>query len=235
MHKTRQMSDTMLLGVFLAFAGGFMDAYSYILRDQVFANAQTGNMLLFGVYVSEGNFIVAKDYICPVLAFTMGIIISDVVHYLVQIKSEIERLHWRQVAVAIELVILFGVGFISQQGNLVANGFLSMACGIQVESFRKIHGNGIATTMCIGNLRSATSNLYSYIIEKKKSGLRKFILYFIVIVCFVFGAIIGNICIQVLQERAIWVDAFVLCICLLLMFKEEIEIEEKISICRRKN
>ena len=49
MKQTRQMSETIKLGILLALSGGFMDAYSYIQRDQVFANAQTGNMLLFGV------------------------------------------------------------------------------------------------------------------------------------------------------------------------------------------
>ena len=53
MNKTRQMSETIRLGMLLAVSGGFMDAYSYIERDQVFANAQTGNMLLFGVNLSE--------------------------------------------------------------------------------------------------------------------------------------------------------------------------------------
>ena len=41
MNKTRQMSETIRLGMLLAVSGGFMDAYSYIERDQVFANAQT--------------------------------------------------------------------------------------------------------------------------------------------------------------------------------------------------
>lgn len=49
MKQTKQMSESMRLGMLLAMSGGFMDAYSYIQRDQVFANAQTGNMLLFGV------------------------------------------------------------------------------------------------------------------------------------------------------------------------------------------
>ena len=55
MKQTRQMSETIKLGILLALSGGFMDAYSYIQRDQVFANAQTGNMLLFGVNLSAGN------------------------------------------------------------------------------------------------------------------------------------------------------------------------------------
>ena len=45
----KQMSESIELGIVLAASGGFMDAYSYIMRDHVFANAQTGNMLLLGV------------------------------------------------------------------------------------------------------------------------------------------------------------------------------------------
>lgn len=49
----KQMSESIELGIVLAASGGFMDAYSYIMRDHVFANAQTGNMLLLGVSISE--------------------------------------------------------------------------------------------------------------------------------------------------------------------------------------
>ncbi|MBC8862671.1 DUF1275 domain-containing protein, partial [Escherichia coli] len=48
MARSRQISESIGLGLLLALAGGFMDAYSYIERGQVFANAQTGNILLFG-------------------------------------------------------------------------------------------------------------------------------------------------------------------------------------------
>ena len=55
MRATKQMSESLELGILLALSGGFMDAYSYVCRDQVFANAQTGNMLLFGIHLSEHN------------------------------------------------------------------------------------------------------------------------------------------------------------------------------------
>lgn len=53
MKFSKQMSESIKLGVILAIAGGFMDAYSYMCRGKVFANAQTGNILLFGIYMSE--------------------------------------------------------------------------------------------------------------------------------------------------------------------------------------
>ena len=46
MNKKVQISESIELGILLALSGGFMDAYSYIGRGGVFANAQTGNMLL---------------------------------------------------------------------------------------------------------------------------------------------------------------------------------------------
>ena len=36
------MSESLLIGALLAVSGGLMDAYSYLFRGQVFANAQTG-------------------------------------------------------------------------------------------------------------------------------------------------------------------------------------------------
>ena len=41
-----QMSDTFRAAIFVILSGGFQDAYTYICRGQVFANAQTGNIVL---------------------------------------------------------------------------------------------------------------------------------------------------------------------------------------------
>lgn len=65
----KQTSETIELGIFLALAGGFMDAYSYICRGGVFANAQTGNILLFGVHITQGNFDASVKHFTPVLFF----------------------------------------------------------------------------------------------------------------------------------------------------------------------
>ena len=55
MDKPVDVAESLQLGIILALSGGFMDAYSYVCRGQVFANAQTGNILLLGVNLSEGN------------------------------------------------------------------------------------------------------------------------------------------------------------------------------------
>ena len=210
MNKKVQISESIELGILLALSGGFMDAYSYIGRGEGFANAQTGNMLL----LSEGNIPAAIRYLCPVLAFTFGIALADIVR-----NSGIgSHLHWRQISVVAEAIILTIVSFLPQSHNLLANSLTSLACGIQVESFRKIHGNGIATTMCIGNLRSGTQNIYTFFQTKKREALEKGLLYYGIILCFICGAIIGNQCIKYFHERAILISSVLLLLAFIMMF-----------------
>ncbi len=223
MKRSKQMSESIELGMVLAMAGGFMDAYSYICRDQVFANAKTGNILLLGVSISEHNWSLAFRYAFPVLAFTIGIALADLVK--INWKEE-SSFHWRQIAVLFEAFVLLIVCLIPQRFNLEANSLTSFACGIQVESFRKIRGNGVATTMCIGNLRSATQNICEYFHTKGTDKLKKGILYYGVILCFIFGAVIGNICIDRWKEKAIIVCSGILFIAFIMMFIDR-EREEK--------
>lgn len=213
MERAKQTSESIELGVLLALAGGFMDAYSYIARDGVFANAQTGNILLVGVNLSGGDLMRAGRYFFPVLAFALGIMLADLIH-----ERFSSLFHWRQLTVFLEAVILLGVSFIPGTANLVANCLTSFACGMQVESFRKIHGHGIATTMCIGNLRSALQSVDDYIITHNKGFLENGLLYFGVILTFVVGAVLGNLCIGWLGLHAIAVAAALLAGCFLIMF-----------------
>ena len=45
-HPNRQMSESFLTAALLSISGGLQDVYTYIARGHVFANAQTGNIVL---------------------------------------------------------------------------------------------------------------------------------------------------------------------------------------------
>ena len=57
--EKRQMSESVLVGSLLVLTGGFLDAYSYLCRGEVFANAQTGNIVLLGIQIAEGDWSMA--------------------------------------------------------------------------------------------------------------------------------------------------------------------------------
>ena len=213
MQRAKQISESVELGALLALVGGFMDAYSYLARDGVFANAQTGNILLTGVKLSEVDLGGALHYFLPVVSFAAGIMLADLARDRMS-----AQLHWRQLTVATEALILLGVSFIPGTANLQANCLTSFACGMQVESFRKIHGRGVATTMCIGNLRSALQNVDDFILTHNRGFLMNGLLYLGVILVFVLGAILGNRCIGLFGLHAIAVAAALCAVCFFVMF-----------------
>ena len=54
-NADRQMSEAFITSVFLAMSGGFQDAYTYFTRDEVFSNAQTGNVVLMSQNFMTGQ------------------------------------------------------------------------------------------------------------------------------------------------------------------------------------
>ena len=221
MRRHGQMSEAMPTGIFLTLSGGFQDAYTYYTRGKVFANAQTGNIILLGHNAMNGDFTDAFRYLAPVLAFAGGIYISEVIR---GIYREYGKLHWRQIVVALEILLLFVVGFLPQSMNMAANILVSFVCAMQVEAFRKMKGSAYASTMCIGNLRSATEMLYRYRHTKEKGCLEKCLRYYGVILVFGIGAALGSFMTSLFEERTIWISCGFLFVCFCIMFiKEDIE------------
>ena len=102
--------------------------------------------------------------------------------------------------------------------NLLANSLTSLACGIQVQAFRKLHGHAFATTMCIGNLRGGTQEIAAYMHTHDSSHIETSLLYFGTIFCFVAGAVVGNLLIPLLGTHMIWLSPVALLVVILIMF-----------------
>lgn len=194
-RELRQTSETFLLSAILALSGGFQDAYTYNARDEVFSNAQTGNVVLMSQHLMMGDFKIALRYLFPLIAFALGVLV--------------------------EIVILFAVGFIPVRFNLLATMLVSFACSMQVQTFRKVNGYGYASTMCIGNLRSGTESLSVYLRDKEPGALRKAMHYYGIIIIFALGAGAGGVCTLHLGFKSIWISSALLMVAHLMMYKEK--------------
>ena len=204
----RQMSERFRLGALLAVAGGFLDAYTYLVRGGVFANAQTGNIVLLGLRLTERDLAGALHYLIPILAFAAGVVAAELVRARF---GGAQRLHWRQITVAGELLLLLGVAALPGTLDGLANVLVSFVCAVQVESFRKFNGNAFATTMCTGNLRSGTERLFLYWKTGERDHRTRAVQYYGIILCFVAGAALGAGC------AGRWGRPSVLAVCVLLL------------------
>ena len=68
--------DSILVALLLTLTGGFLDAYTFMLRGGTFANAQTGNIVMTGVNLAKGNAGDAITNVCAIIAFVIGILCS---------------------------------------------------------------------------------------------------------------------------------------------------------------
>ena len=214
----RQMSDSFRAAIFIILSGGFQDAYTYTCREEVFANAQTGNIVLLSTALFQGHWQTVIKYLIPIISFLVGTAVAEFIH--IRLKN-FEKIHWRQIILVLEFILLFIVGFLPSASEPIANALVSFVCAMQVQTFHKVRGLAYASTMCIGNLRCGTEALCAYFRVRDKEILKKALTYFGVIVIFGIGAGLGSILTRFLGFRAIWICCILLSVSFGMMFIHE--------------
>ena len=213
-----QMSDSFRAAFFIILSGGFQDAYTYTCRGEVFANAQTGNIVLLSTALFQREWQTMLKYLIPVLAFLIGTAVAEWIH--IRLKCY-EKIHWRQIILLCEVVLLLAVGFLPPVFEPLANALVSFVCAMQVQTFHKVRGHAYASTMCIGNLRAGMEALCAYFRVRDKEILQKVLTYFSVILVFGVGAGLGSILTLTLGCRAIWICCLLLSVSFGMMFVPE--------------
>ena len=216
--QRRQMSDAFATAIFIILSGGLQDAYTYCCRGGVFANAQTGNIVLMSTRLFQGDLSGCVRYLIPILSFICGIFVAESIHARYKCA---EKIHWRQIILFCEIVFLLVVGFLPAYFEPLANAMVSFVCAMQVQTFHKVRGHAYASTMCIGNMRSGTEALCAYFRTRDKEILQKSLTYFGVIFVFGIGAGLGSLMSGLLGTKAIWCCCVSLLVSFVMMFVPE--------------
>ncbi|MBQ9513372.1 MAG: DUF1275 domain-containing protein [Clostridia bacterium] len=174
------MKKSFFIAFLLTFAGGFCDAYSYVLRDGVFSSMQTGNLVKLVLNLTEGSFGVI--YFCPIIAFVVGIAVAN----------RLNRLKHNALITYAACFFLSIIVFVLPCGatyNVIANCILSIICAIVFEQFRECNGITYTSIMCTNNLRLLTEDLTEKVFDKKKGNA---LFFGAVIISFVVGVVVGS-------------------------------------------
>ena len=201
--------EFMAVSACLAAVGGFLDVYTYLTRGGVFANAQTGNLVLFGISAAERKPERVLYYLIPVVAFFFGVLATEAFK---RRFSDEEFGCWQKISVAVELVLLLAVGLLpAGVPDAAVNVTISFVSSMQINSFRKVSGLPYASTMCTGNLRSGTEQLCLFLFDRRTDALPKSLRYFAIIAVFCLGAASGTLL------TGLWGEKSVLVCCALLL------------------
>ncbi len=211
------IQNTLPTGILLALVGGYLDAYTYLFRGGVFANAQTGNMVLLAISAAKGDFLKSFYYFIPITAFFLGILVTEWLKTKVTIAG---FAGWEHIVVLLEAILLLVIGFLPQRvPDAVVNVTVSFVCSMQVNSFRKSGDLPYATTMCTGNLRSAAEYFFSAVSRGDPEARRSCLQYFIIIFTFCIGAAAGCLLTGRFGGKSVWFCCGLLLIVLLRLFR----------------
>ena len=194
-------SERLIAACVLSVVGGFLDIYTYLFRGNVFANAVTGNMVLFGFHLANGKWEMCGRYLLAIVSYAFGIFMANLIHARLPGSR---RITWNQFVILVELVCLLPVCFIPYgRWDFLVNSGIAFVCALQVQTFRRVHGLPFASTMCTGNLRSGTDALYHGAMTHDRTLLRRGGCYFGVIGCFLAGAALGGVVTSRFSQHAV--------------------------------
>ena len=146
--------ETLLIASLLAFIGGYLEAYTWIVHH-VFANAQSANLVFLWVYVTAGEWERAVRYVPPLLAFVVGVVLACWLRWgLPQQAARISNL--------IEIAFLFIVAIMHNRLPEVAGTLgLSLVAAFQTVSFPRVEGWSCNSVMVTSNFRQAIEGLFA--------------------------------------------------------------------------
>jgi len=191
MERTSRF-EALPLGLLLALAGGSLDCYTYLNRGQVFATAETGNLVLLGIRLAQGQLALAAHYLPPILAFAAGVLASE--FFRASAAARFKRLDWRKIVLLLECAVVAAVALLPlERFDFPANVLISFTSAMQVQSFRTFAGCPCATTMCTGNLRAGTEHLFLRLTQHNRAAGKKAAVYYGLIAAFVVGAVLTGL------------------------------------------
>jgi uncharacterized membrane protein YoaK (UPF0700 family) len=151
-------AGNLVTALLLAGAGGFLDAYTFVGRGGVFANAQTGNIVLLAVAAGERHWPAALLHVPPILAFMLGVALAETLAR--PTGRRIVRRPARFVLVA-EIVVLVIVGALPPQvPDQVVTAAIAFTSALRVSTFRSLQGIDYSTTLTTSNLRTLVAKAY---------------------------------------------------------------------------
>lgn len=214
LFRLRLSSNSLIMGMLLAFVGGYLDAYTYITRDGVFATAQTGNTVLFAVRAASQEYSGAIQNVPPFLAFVAGVLVAEL------IKDKLKPRH--RAVLTLEFLILFIVGFLPASiPNMIITMAIAFVSSLQIATFNKLGDWSYNSTITTGNLRTAAQASYGAFVGHDEESMRKFKGFTAIMLSFISGTLVGTFFSDILGYTAIWIAAGIILITVILYHRRK--------------
>ncbi|MCP1764126.1 uncharacterized membrane protein YoaK (UPF0700 family) [Bradyrhizobium japonicum] len=201
--------ETVEIVLLLAFAGGYLDAYTWIIHG-VMANAQTANLVLLWVHGGEGDWGNALRFVPPILAFAVGIVIAAWLRRLTGERAP-------AISTLVEILLLITIGILHNRlPDLAGTLGISLVAAMQTAVFTKVEGAVCSTVMITGNMRHAIEALFAATLGGSRIGaFRRSGILTALCMAFGLGAAVGAFATKSIPDLALGIPVVALLVVLL--------------------
>ena len=183
-------------------AGGYMGAFTYLLRGGVFCNAQTANFVLMSIALGQGLWKKALYYLLPISAYFAGTMISELLPEGIKKKGHIR---WDTFLVGLAIVILFLLGLLLDSAPFqITHIAVNFIASMQYNTFRQARDIPMATTFCTNHLRQTGIYLGKWIQTKNADSWKRIATHLFMIACFAVGGLVCAVLCPLFGGKALW-------------------------------
>ena len=204
-HKGFLMCERNWVFYTLMAIAGFFGAYTYLLRGNVFCNAQTGNVVLLGMAIGGGHRGKALYYMIPISAYILGAFVSELLPNPIKHKFPIR---WDTLLITVEMLVVIALGFVPESAPVqISQIAINFIASMQYNTFRQAEGTPMATTFVTNHIRQVGVGLAKEIKHLRKndrSHRPKFFKHSVMLLSFLGGASVGTFFCLIFLGRAIW-------------------------------
>ena len=193
-------TSSLRFAVLLMCTSGFLDAYTYMARGGVFANAQTGNVILGAIDLSAGSWGDALRHLWPILAFAVGVALAA------SLKTAADGRYARTagpatLAASVVVLVVAATLPTSVPSTLVILP-ITVVSAMQLELFRSIGDLSYAPIATTGNLMRLVESGHAQLRHRDETSRRALGTYLSVFAAFTSGAIAGAVATDLIGVRS---------------------------------
>ena len=209
--------ETVQIALLLAFTGGYLDAYTWIVHG-VMANAQTANLVLLWVHGTAGEWEQAVHFVPPIVAFMVGVVIAAWLRRATGDRAS-------AISTLVEIVLLVVVAILHNRlPDLAGTLGISFVAAMQTAIFAKVEGVPYSSVMVTGNMRQAVEAVFATVSGDRGSGtVRRSGIFFALCVMFGVGAAVGAYATKVIPYLTLGLPVLALLMVLLRCDVQRIE------------
>jgi uncharacterized membrane protein YoaK (UPF0700 family) len=193
----------------LAFAGGYLDGFTFVGHGRIFANAMTGNIVYLGMEVLSSPARPNLRHLPPLFMFLLGIWAARALH-LPRFRRVVR--HPYAAVLLVETIVLFLLALLpNRTPDFWITAPITFAASMQVLTFRTVGPHTYTSTFTTGNLSTLSAALFDWLFTSEKETARgKARVFAIICGLFLVGATTGSLAVMHWGNHALLPEALLL-------------------------